>query len=324
MCEAVVCAVSLVSDSGGHVAGRYALVALIGEGAQGEVWEAHDQLRGEVVALKWLREDGDLEPARFRREVAALRLLRLPGVVRLLDDGIHEGRPFVVMDLVRGLPFPGRDAPRTWSAIAETTLALLETLARIHAAGVVHRDLKPQNVLVTEAGRPVVLDFGLSVGEALGSRLTQQGFLVGTPMYLAPEQITGHEVGPQADLYSLGLLLYEALSGVSPHSAPRLEELLARRLAAPARPLLDVAPGTPVGVANVVDALIQRRVEARPASANDAIEMLRSGRALRVGDRELPWLGEDTAVAAVCAAAERGRSIDVVGAAGLGKTRVLH
>src|SRR5579883_739740 len=135
---------------GRRIAGRYVLERLLGRGGQAEVWSAADRITGSRVAVKLLGEGAS--PARARREIATLRLLRLPGVVRLLDEGVDDERGFVVMELVLGAPFPGVATPCTWAELGPPTLRLLETLARVHACGVVHRDLKPANVLVTADG----------------------------------------------------------------------------------------------------------------------------------------------------------------------------
>src|SRR6185436_7426140 len=123
--------------------------------------------------------------AGVRREVASLRRLRHPGVIRLIDEGLDGDHVFLVMPIVRGRAFPGASR---WEDMALSTELLLETLAQVHAAGIVHRDLKPANVLVGEGGRPVVLDFGLSQTPAFEAP-DEAGKIVGTPLYLAPEQI---------------------------------------------------------------------------------------------------------------------------------------
>ncbi|MEZ4309091.1 MAG: protein kinase, partial [Polyangiaceae bacterium] len=154
----------------GTLAGRYKLHALLGRGGNGEVWEAEDRLSTGRVAVKILDRGRGAAAARVRREVSALRLLHLPGVVHLLDEGVESGRAYLVMERVNGEPFPGVPAPAAWERIEPVVTGLLETLSRIHAAGVVHRDLKPANVLVTPEGRPVVLDFGISHMESAGDQ----------------------------------------------------------------------------------------------------------------------------------------------------------
>jgi serine/threonine protein kinase len=165
------------------LADRYELGELLGRGGFGAVYAATDRLSGQRVAVKLMREMRGPNLGRVRREIAALRFLRLPGVVQLLDDGLDDGRLYLVMQHVEGGPFPGR-GPRThWEDVEETVRALLETLGLVHDSGIVHRDLKPANVLVDERGRPTLLDFGLAKGERVGPDLTAAGALVGTPAY---------------------------------------------------------------------------------------------------------------------------------------------
>lgn len=258
---------------GDRVEGRYTLVERIGEGAQGEVWTAHDRLLGERVALKWLGPVARAS-AHARREIAVLRMLRVPGVVQLVDEGVESGRAFVVMEHVEGAPFPGAAAEgstRGWASIERTVLALLETLGRVHAAGVVHRDLKPANVLVRPDGQPVVLDFGISHWSADGTSAEAAG----TPAYMAPEQIDGGAVDARADLYAVGAMLHEALSGAIPHRAASMTAMLLARRTEPAPPLAKAAPGAPSHVAAAVDRLLALRADDRFRSAAEVIAALR-------------------------------------------------
>jgi hypothetical protein len=308
--------------SGRVIAGRYRLVGRLGKGGHGEVWEADDALTGGGVALKLLGVGVGVQAARVRREVSALRLLRLPGVVRLLDEGVDEGLAFLVMERVEGLPFPGAPRPRPWPMLGETTVALLETLARIHAAGVVHRDLKPANVLVSAEGRPTVLDFGISHFDSpLSDGLTEVGELLGTPAYLAPEQVNGEAVTVRTDLYSLGVMLYEALSGRLPHEGRNLTELMFARLSRSPIPLRDVAPEVSPAIAEIVEQLLAPSPEARPRSAAEVLGMLRGEPLLTAPS--LLRLGSDAPVRALIEAATRGRSIDLCGRPGSGRTRCL-
>ncbi|XXX76127.1 protein kinase [Sorangium sp. So ce134] len=355
------------------IAGRYQLLTRLGEGGHGEVWEAQDPVGRERVAVKLLRDAAGPDAARVRREVAALRMLRCPGVVQLLDEGIDQGRPFLVMELVNGSPFPGaglpddepparqtRPAPaddpegaqrgamtphagdtgdpatieharpaapraqRGWRELAGATVALLEILGRVHAQGVVHRDLKPANVLVTPEGRPTLLDFGLSFDVRLSAGLTEEGQILGTPAYLAPEQILGDPVGLRADLYALGVMLYEALAGRLPHEVGSFQALLFARVTQRPRPLRELAPGTPAAVAEVVDRLLERSPDERPRSAGEVLCMLRGQSMAHVHEHVLPRLGGDEHVRAIVDAARAGRPATVVGPAGSGRSRCLQ
>ncbi len=196
-------------DEGGArtlAGGRFACAARMGAGAQGEVWSATDTLTGEPAVVKIVRHPLPAARARLRWEVAALRGLRAPGVVRLLDADEEPERLWLAMARVEGSPFPGPLPPR-WDRLAPAVEAALGALAAVHRLGLVHGDLKPANLLVRADGLPVLVDFGLSA-EAGGR---SDG--AGTPRYQAPEQAAGEEVDGRADLYALGRMVLEALDG---------------------------------------------------------------------------------------------------------------
>jgi eukaryotic-like serine/threonine-protein kinase len=306
------------------VARRYRLESLLGRGSSGQVWEAEDLVGGVRVAVKLLTEDLGTETARIRQEVSALRLLRIPGVVELIDDGVDGSQHFLVMELVAGAPFPGGHRPRPWGEIEELTLRLFETLVRIHGAGVVHRDLKPENVLVCRDERPVILDFGLSLGGRFNERITMEGHILGTPAYLAPEQITGEVIDVRADLYAVGVMLYEALSGRLPHEARSWPALLTARLGRKPALLGEVAPGVPSRVAGVVDHLLERSADRRPRSAGEVLHLLCGRPDRRIAALTLPRLGDGSVIQRLLAAARQRRPARLVGAAGSGRTRLLQ
>ena len=262
-----------VEDPVRLIAGRYALDDILGRGGGGQVYRATDRLTGENVAVKLLGRLHGESLAKVRREITALRWLRLPGVVQLRDSGLAGGEYFLVMDLVEGRPFPGPRAPVPWEALAPTATELLEVLARVHLAGVVHRDLKPANVLVTRDGRPVVLDFGLAQGRAVTLGAVR-GRAEGTPAYVAPEQIRGQACDARTDLYAVGAMLFEALTGLAPHGSAPMNQVLQRRLHEPPPRIGDAVEDLPPNVERLIDRLLARAPEDRPASAAEALEAL--------------------------------------------------
>lgn len=273
---------------GDVIASRYHLVRELGRGANGVVWQAHDEIVRKDVGVKLLVASARDHAARARTEVASLRRLRLPGVAHLLDEGSDGDFTFLVMPIVRGARFPGRPLPVPWEDLVRSAELLLETLGRVHSTGIIHRDLKPANVLVDDDGRPTLLDFGLSIVAGFGD-LEHRGGLTGTPAYLAPEQLLDEPVDARADLYAVGVMLYHALSGTFPHEVRDLRALRATKTTAPL-PLRTVAPQVPEEVASAVDTLLATRPEDRPSSATKA-------RGLLLGHRESPpvpilWLEE--------------------------------
>lgn len=251
--------------------GRYALLSLVGRGGYGEVWCARDRITDDLVAVKVVEASGLARAPQARREIASLRMVQFPGVVRLLDEGIDGGDAFLVMELVRGRPFPGRTVPAAWSDIAETTRSLLEILTRVHAAGVVHQDITPGNVLV-EDGRPTLLDFGIA-WSGLQDEL-RRGPGPGTPAYMAPEQVEGAPVSSATDLYALGSVLFEALTGLLPFEcAGPLQTMMARCFRDPT-PLQSLVPDAPAPVVELIAAMLQRDPARRPRDAREALARL--------------------------------------------------
>jgi hypothetical protein len=303
------------------VADRYELIDHLGRGAFGEVWSARDRASGDEVAVKLIDRGRIAHPVRVRREIAALRRLRVPGVVRLLDEGNDGPWTFIAMDLVRGTGFPG-PGPVGIEEVLERTAALLEVLARVHAQGVVHRDLKPANVLVDERGAVTILDFGISLG--LGeARITAAHDVVGTPAYLAPEQISGEPIGPRADLYAVGVMLFEALTGELPFAAETPSAIYFERLFGEPRTLGSACPDAPPWLDRLVAQLLARSARRRPASAREVIERLHAPGAL-APRADLPWLGRAAELAAAERALAEARSVVVRGARGVGASRFLR
>jgi serine/threonine protein kinase len=203
------------------IGGRYRLGERIGHGGMGEVFAAHDLRLDREVALKLLRADLAEQDGMRERVVAEARLaarLTHPHVVGVLDTGEQDGRPFVVMERLSGRTLGDElaDGPMPPERVRDVGLQVLRALAAAHELGIVHRDVKPGNVLDTGVGTWKVADFGIAKWVHAEETLTGTGELLGSPSYLAPERIEGEQAGPASDLYAVGVLLYEALCGRKP------------------------------------------------------------------------------------------------------------
>ncbi len=197
--------------------GRFRIVAPLGRGGMGVVYQAIDPHSNVEVALKSLAA-GPGE--RLRREGEAIARLDHPGIVRILDTGEELGRPFLVMELVKGKPLDEAWAEWDLRRRVEAVERIARAVAHAHGRGVAHRDLKPGNVLVGEDGTPRVTDFGLAAVDDARTKLTDPGSVMGTPAWMAPEQVRGESVGPPADVHGLGSLLYLAMTGAPPFEGP--------------------------------------------------------------------------------------------------------
>ena len=252
-------------------AGRYELVRPLGHGAMATVDLAEDVELERPVALKRLAEnlarDEDLR-RRFIREARLAARLAHPNVVRVFDVGEDAGRPFIAMEYVEGetlAELVARRGPLPAAEAATLGVQVCAALAAAHAAGLVHRDVKPQNLLLSSDGVLKLGDFGIAVGHE-GTRLTLEGTVLGTAGYLAPEQARGEQVTAAADIYAVGAVLYELLTGEPPRSASTLADLGAEGGFDPP----DVAaraPAAPRDLAAVVAACLAIRPEDRPRSA---------------------------------------------------------
>ncbi|MFJ6684340.1 serine/threonine-protein kinase [Streptomyces werraensis] len=207
------------------IAGRYRLLSPLGEGGMGTVWRARDEVLHREVAVKEVRAPAGLPAsdvgrmyARLEREAWAAARIADRNVVTVYDVATEDGRPWIVMELVRGLSLAevlDAEGPMTPQRAARVGAEVLSALRSAHAAGVLHRDVKPANVLIANDGRVVLTDFGIAMVEG-SSALTMTGEVVGSPEFLAPERALGRTPGPESDLWSLGVLLYAAVEGHSP------------------------------------------------------------------------------------------------------------
>lgn len=212
--------------AGRLLAGRYRLGGVLGRGGMGTVWRATDETLGRTVAVKELRFPANIDEdekrrliTRTLREAKAIARIRSAGAVTVYDVVHEDDRPWIVMELIEGRSLADvirEDGPLKWRRAAEVGLAVLDVLRAAHREGILHRDVKPSNVLIADDGRVVLTDFGIAQVEGDPS-VTSTGMLVGAPSYISPERARGQKPGPPADLWSLGGLLYAAVEGMPPY-----------------------------------------------------------------------------------------------------------
>ncbi len=257
---------TLNQETAGLVVGSYPLGRLLGRGGMADVYASVDARTGDPVAVKVFR-DTDLGGAdRRSAEVHTLTGLRHPNLVELIDAGTDHGCEFLVMALVDG-PTLGQACRHRRLPLARTAqigAALGDALAYVHAGDVVHRDVKPDNVLLGPGPRVRLADFGIARTTS-ATRLTQSGLVLGTAAYLSPEQVTGGEVGPPADVYALGLVLLECLSGHQEYPGTALESAMARLHRRPQLPA-----ELPAGCAALLEAMTATDPAARPSAGSAA------------------------------------------------------
>ena len=265
---------------------RFRIDALLGIGGMGVVYRAHDLSLGIDVAIKLLRPELARRPeafASFRQELLLARQVSSPHVVRIHDIAEHDGRWFISMDFIAGDSLERKCGQAQRLPTAEAlaiTRGLLEGLSAAHQRGVVHRDLKPANVLIDESGHAYITDFGIA--RSLGATgLTQTGVIVGTPEYLSPEQARGLGVDARSDLYAVGLILYEMLTGDLPFAGGTPAEIVIQRILREPPSLARARPDLPRWLHAFSDRLLKVNPAHRFASAKDALRALDTQRVPR-------------------------------------------
>ncbi|WP_144875555.1 serine/threonine-protein kinase [Microbacterium sp. 1.5R] len=300
--------------------GRYELQSRIAIGGMGEVWEATDHVIGRTVAIKILKDEYMGDPGfleRFRAEARHAALVNHEGIASVFDYGEENGSAYLVMELVPGEALSTileRDgalsADKTLDIVAQTASALQAA----HAAGLVHRDIKPGNLLITPDGRVKITDFGIArIADQVP--LTATGQVMGTVQYLSPEQASGHPASPATDIYSLGIVAYESLAGKRPFTGESQVAIAMAQINEQPPPL---PPTVPIPVQNLVMAMIAKKPADRPSSA---ATVARAAQALRRGDLNSAAIAVPAIATGGVAADDATRLLTASGDAGA--TRVL-
>ncbi|MFG2044048.1 protein kinase [Dactylosporangium sp. NPDC048998] len=259
--------------AGRVLSGRYELRSVIGRGGMAEVWQAVDGRLGRPVAVKMLHDGGSVDPSlpkRFEREARTVARLSHPSIVAVHDVGVDDGTPYLVMELVQGHSLADELAagpldPRRAVRIAEQ---VCDALAAAHDAGVVHRDVKPANILIGDEDRVKVCDFGIArITDRAQTALTAPATVIGTSAYMAPEQVLGEPADPRTDLYALGCVLYAMLIGRPPFVADSPVQVAWLQVHEMPVPVAALRPDVPPQLAALVGALLAKRAADRPASA---------------------------------------------------------
>ena len=253
--------------AGVHLNERYRLDTLIGQGSMGEVYRAHDTALLRDVAVKVLSAQslGTSGRARLLNEAQYIARLSHPNIVTVHDVGEHVGTPFIVMEYIDGQTLY-EAMPADLETILAIAIDICSALEHAHAQGIIHRDIKPENVLLDGDSSAKLMDFGIAFSTA--SRLTQEGTLMGTVFYIAPEQALGKEIDARADLYSLGVVLYELVCGRLPFEADDPLAVITQHLHAPLVPPRAVKDDLPEGLNELIVRLLGKDVDDRPGSAS--------------------------------------------------------
>jgi len=273
--------------------GRYRVDALIGEGGMGQIYVGRQTSVNRQVALKFLH--GSLSDnagllARFEREAKSISRLRHPNIISLIDHGrTEDDRLFMVMELLGGESLAARlnrVGPLPVGTVLHIVCQVVSALVEAHASGIIHRDLKPDNIHLDEVAQDTdfvkVLDFGIAkIVEGPNTlppqtALTIAGSIFGTPQYMSPEQVTGKPVDHRSDLYSMGMIIFEMLTGKAPFNGPSPSAILVKQATDAIPDLLSIDPDLDPRLASLVEACTQKKVENRIPSAVDLLEQLRA------------------------------------------------
>jgi tetratricopeptide (TPR) repeat protein/predicted Ser/Thr protein kinase len=269
---------SVAFAPGAIIAGRYEILQALGEGGMGTVYKAKDRELDRIVAVKTIRPELASNPAiikRFKQELILARQVTHRNVVRIYDLGEADGVKFITMEYIEGrdltslLREKGKLAPKEAAEIMEQVCRALEAA---HMEGVVHRDLKPQNIMIDAHGKVSVMDFGIARStEVAAEAMTYTGAIIGTPQYMSPEQARGEKLDARSDLFSFGIVFYEMLTGNSPYKADTVMSSLYKRTNEAARPAIELVPEIPRGLSEMVSKCLDRDLALRYQNAGEII-----------------------------------------------------
>jgi eukaryotic-like serine/threonine-protein kinase len=286
------------------VDGRYRVTRRLGSGGMADVWAAEDSQLGRRVALKLLSSRFAADPdfrERFRREASAAAGMQHPNIVSIYDRGEWDGTSYIAMELVDGRTLKQliqERGPLPPGMATDLAIEILKALRYAHKRGIVHRDIKPQNVLIDEEGQAKVADFGIARVET--SEMTQTGAIVGTVQYVSPEQAQGQPVSARSDLYSVGVVLYEMLTGQVPFDGEAPVSIALKHVSEPPVPPSQLEPGIPRPLEAVVLRALAKDPARRFASADEFIAALENARRARPVVLEPapgePWVAAPAAV----------------------------
>ena len=266
--------------------GRYSVSGVLGTGAMGTVYLGYDEAIERQVAIKTihshlLRGESSTEwLARFRQEVRAAGRCLHPNIVTIFEYGDQDGIPYIVMEYVQGRELRDCLKECRFMPLADAVsiiVQVLQALGHAHAGGVVHRDIKPGNIILLPNGQVKVTDFGIARLDTAGG-MTQVGLAIGTPSYMSPEQFLGHEVDRRADLFAVGVVLFELLTGIRPFQGGGNNELMFRVLNDPPRRATQLNPRLPTAIDALLDKALAKDPNARFQQADEFIAALESFR----------------------------------------------
>ncbi|MBU4202707.1 MAG: serine/threonine protein kinase [Acidobacteria bacterium] len=263
--------------------GKYEILEILGKGAMGIVYKAQDPDIDREVAIKTIHfeaayEGGEEEEARtrFMREAQAAGKLSHPNIVTIYDVGREERMTYIVMQLIKGISLQGIIASKrvfSTQEVSQLFTQLCDALDYAHKHGIIHRDIKPANILIDDNGRPFILDFG--VARIGASTMTQTGKTLGTPSYMSPEQVIGKKIDNRSDIFSLGVVLYELLTGRRPFEAENITTIIYKIINEEPPPLSDVRKDAPAGFADILDRVLAKKPEERYQTGGELVKDLK-------------------------------------------------